>query len=70
MYFLSCVKIKTIIIIIIIIIIMIVNNLFLHICVIFNYSFTVVRFVEIMNFEQFHQQSKPYIAHCSSTFPP
>ena len=67
MYFLSCVEIKTIIIIIIIII-MIVNNLFLHIRVIFNYSFTVVRFVE-MNFEQFHQQSKPYIAHCSSTFP-
>ena len=63
--FLSCVEIKTIIIIIII---MIVNNLFLHIRVIFNYSFTVVRFVE-MNFEQFHQQSKPYIAHCSSTFP-
>lgn len=48
---------------------MIVNNLFLNIRVIFNYSFTVVRFVE-MNFEQFHQQSKPYIAHCSSTFLP
>ena len=37
--------------------------------VIFNYCFTIVRFVE-MNFEQFHQQSQPYIAHCSSTFLP